>query len=231
MPLACTRLHQGHIMRRFALVLFCAAAIARVSVAQTTAPDTADPYRWLEDVNDARSMSWVRAENAKAVGVLEKDPRFAGMYKAALTMAQAQDRIPNVSFIAGALYNFWRDAVHVRGIWRKTTLESYRTASPVWTTVLDLDALAKAENANWVWHGADCFAPAQQQCLLRLSDGGEDAETVREFDVATLAFVKNGFVLPKGKQSAAWLSADTLMVSREWKAGELTASGYPYIVK
>ena len=219
-------------MRRLALFVLCASAGVRVSAAQPSRADSiADPYRWLEDVNGTRAMTWVKAENGKTVAVLEKDPRFAGIYKSALTMAQAKDRIPYASFMAGALYNFWKDAVHVRGIWRKTTLASYRTASPVWTTVLDLDALAKTEKANWVWHGADCMAPDQQRCLLMLSDGGEDAVTVREFDVTTRRFVQNGFTLPKGKQNVAWMTPDTLLVSREWNAGEMTASGYPYIVK
>ena len=219
-------------MRRFVLFVLCFAGSARVSGAQAVRPDTgADPYRWLEDVGGERAMAWVKAENGKSAGVLEKDPRFAGIYKSALAMAQAKDRIPNASFMAGALYNFWQDSAHVRGIWRRTTLESYRTASPVWTTVLDLDVLATAEKANWVWHGADCARPAEQRCLLMLSDGGEDAVTVREFDVTTRAFVKDGFMLPKGKQDVAWMGTDTLLVSREWKPGEMTASGYPYIVK
>ena len=224
--------HSPSAMRRFALFVFCSFALVRVSSAQAVRSDTAaDPYRWLEDVNGSRAMTWVKAENAKTVAVLEKDPRFAGIYKTALAMAQAKDRIPYVSFMAGALYNFWQDSAHVRGIWRRTTLESYRTASPVWTTVLDLDALARAEKANWVWHGADCEQPAERRCLLMLSDGGEDASTVREFDVTTRAFVKDGFNLPRGKQNTAWMGLDTLLVSREWKPGEMTASGYPYVVK
>ena len=106
-------------MRRFALFVFCSFALVRVSSAQAVRSDTAaDPYRWLEDVNGSRAMTWVKAENAKTVAVLEKDPRFAGIYKTALAMAQAKDRIPYVSFMAGALYNFWQDSAHVRGIWR-----------------------------------------------------------------------------------------------------------------
>ena len=219
-------------MRRSILLVLAATALARVSAAQPTRPDTtADPYRWLEEMTGTRAMAWVKTENAKTSAVLEKDPRFAGIYKSALTMAQAKDRIPNASFIGGALYNFWQDAAHVRGIWRKTTLESYRTASPVWTTVLDLDLLAKTEKANWVWHGADCVRPTETRCLLNLSDGGEDAVTVREFDLSTRSFVKNGFSLPKGKQNVAWMGPDTLLVAREWRAGEMTASGYPFVVK
>ncbi|MEP6763352.1 MAG: prolyl oligopeptidase family serine peptidase [Gemmatimonadaceae bacterium] len=218
-------------MRRTSLLLMFTFTVIRVASAQPVRPDTADPYRWLEDVNSTRSMTWVKAENAKTTNVLEKDARFAGFYKSALTMAQAKDRIANANFIGGKLYNFWQDSAHVRGIWRSTTLASYRTATPQWTTVLDLDALARRENANWVWKGADCVMPAEQRCLLHLSDGGEDAVTVREYDLTTSAFVPNGFTLPKSKQNVAWMGQDTLLVAREWTAGDMTASGYAYIVK
>lgn len=176
-------------------------------------------------------MAWVHAENAKTLAVLEHDPHFASLYSAALAVAQASDRIPYVRFIGGSLYNFWQDSVHVRGVWRRTTLASYRTSAPRWTTVLDLDSLARAEKANWVWKGADCAMPAERRCMISLSDGGEDAVTVREFDLPARTFVAGGFVLPHGKQRFTWMGEDTLLVSREWKAGELTASGYPYIVK
>jgi prolyl oligopeptidase len=195
---------------------------------ETEAPD---PYLWLEDATGARAMTWVRAENKKSLGVLQGDPRFAGLYAAALKIAQAKDRIPTPTFVAGDVYNFWQDAVHVRGIWRYTTIADYGQPTPHWTTVLDLDAISKSEHANWVWEGASCLWPAEQRCLVQLSDGGEDAKTVREFDLGSHEFVRGGFVLPHGKQGATWESHDSLLVSREWKPGELTASGYPYIVK
>lgn len=193
--------------------------------------DTSDKFQWLEAMLGDSALAWVRTENAKTTAVLEKDRQYQGIYQAALTMAQASDRLASVTFIGGRLYNFWSDATHVRGIWRSTTLASYRTAAPVWTTVLDLDALAKTEKANWVWHGADCGAPGETRCLISLSDGGEDASTVREFDLTAARFVSDGFTLPKGKQTMAWVSRDTLLVSREWQPGDLTTSGYPFIVK
>ncbi|MFN2473276.1 MAG: prolyl oligopeptidase family protein, partial [Sphingomicrobium sp.] len=128
-------------------------------------------------------------------------------------------------------YNFWQDSAHVRGVWRRTTLASYRSAAPAWTTVLDLDSLARAEKANWVWKGAICAQPAERRCLISLSDGGEDAVTVREFDLPSGKFVDGGFVLPKGKQDVSWENENSLLVSREWEPGQLTNSGYPYIVK
>ncbi len=217
-------------MRRIALFLLILIAGSRTVNAQTPV-EKPDPYIWLEDWTGDRAMTWVKAENAKTTDVLENDPHFQGFYQSALKMAQAEDRIPGVSFIGGRLYNFWQDSEHIRGIWRSTTLESYRTDDPEWTTVLDLDALAKAEDANWVWHGANCLEPTEDRCLLNLSDGGEDAVTVREFDLTTGSFVADGFVLPKGKQNVSWMDRDTLLVAREWNPGEMTASGYPYIVK
>ncbi|MEO8139753.1 MAG: prolyl oligopeptidase family serine peptidase [Gemmatimonadota bacterium] len=200
------------------------------AAAQTT-PTAADPFIWLEDREGARALAWVKAENAKTLGVLKKDPRFAGFYTQALRIGEASDRIPYPTIINGRAYNFWQDQAHVRGIWRSTTLADYSSAEPAWTTVLDLDALATAEGKNWIWQGADCDSPSRQRCLILLSEGGEDASTIREFDLTTGQFVADGFLLPRGKQNAAWASEDTLLVAREWAPGDLTASGYPFIVK
>lgn len=176
-------------------------------------------------------MAWVDSQNVKTQAVLEHDTSYAGLYSEALKLAQDRDRIPFPDIIGGQVYNFWQDADHVHGIWRRTTLASYQTPTPAWQTVLDLDALSKAENANWFWKGADCAEPAETRCMISLSDGGEDAVTSREFDLATEKFVKDGFVIPHGKQSSAWEDPNTLLIAREWEPGDLTTSGYPFIVK
>ena len=209
-----------------------AATLAAAAAAHAAPPsDQNDPYLWLEDAHGARAMSWVGAENAKTLGVLEKDPRYPALYADALKIAEAKDRIPTPRIIGGDIYNFWQDADHVRGVWRKTTLADYRTADPHWTPVLDLDALSTAEKANWFIKGEDCQEPAERRCLISLSDGGEDAVTVREFDLASQSFVAGGFAIPSGKQSSAWETPDSILAVREWTPGELTASGYPYVVK
>jgi prolyl oligopeptidase len=195
------------------------------------APKAPDPFLWLEDVHGARAMDWVKAQNARTLGVLEGDPRFAGLQAEALKIDEAPDRIPFPGFLGGQIYNFWQDGEHVRGVWRRTSVADYAKDQPAWTTVLDLDALAKAEGANWVFKGVDCEWSAERRCLVALSDGGEDAVTVREFDLEGGAFVKDGFVLPKGKQRQAWADPATVLVSREWSPGELTTSGYPFVVK
>ena len=208
-----------------------AAALAGTAIAARAQAPADDPYIWLEDVSSPKAMDWVNAHNAKAQAVLEVDPRYRQYYDEALALAQAKDRIPFGRFIHGQVYNFWQDADHVRGVFRRTSLAGYEAESPAWETVLDLDALAAAEKANWVFKGANCARPAERRCLVSLSDGGEDAVTVREFDLPTGKFVADGFVLPKGKQRVAWEDEDTLLISREWAPGELGRTGYPYIVK
>ncbi|HEY3888877.1 MAG TPA: prolyl oligopeptidase family serine peptidase [Caulobacteraceae bacterium] len=195
------------------------------------AAETADPFLWLEDVTGPRAMTWVRAENARTVGVLEGDHRFAGLDADALKIAEAVDRIPTPELIGDQVYNFWRDDAHVRGVWRRTSKADYARADPHWATVLDLDQLAASEHANWVWEGANCPPPTYKRCMIALSDGGEDATTEREFDLTTKAFVPGGFVLPHSKQTVDWLDDDTLIVSRDWGPGTMTASGYPFVVK
>lgn len=192
---------------------------------------TDDPYVWLEDVNGARALEWVRAENARTLGVFQADPRYQTFYRRALEVLEAQDRIPLVVFRRGELYNFWQDATHVKGIVRRTGAASYRTATPQWETVLDIDALAKAEGKSWVYQGMQCLAPEEKRCLVTLSEGGRDAGVLREFDLSTRNFIGDGFSLPEGKQDAAWIDADTLLVARDWGAGTMTESGYPLVVK
>lgn len=219
---------------RFTLACLAAAILMTMNSSSAGAQQDAstnDPYLWLEDVSGKRAMDWVEEHNAKSRSVLESDPRYAGFYQQALALYQAEDRVPAGRFLHGQIYNFWQDADHVRGIWRRTTLADYAGGNPHWQTVLDLDALAKAENANWVWKGATCARPAERRCLISLSDGGEDAVTIREFDLDTGAFVEGGFTLPKGKQDASWVDENQLLVGREWEPGQLTDSGYPYVVK
>jgi len=218
-------------MLGLSLVALLVVGSARLPALSQTAGERADPFQWLESLDSPRATAWVKAENAKTLAVLQNDPRFATAYTDAVAAGEAKDRIPSPHIIAGRVYNFWQDAEHVRGIWRRTTFADYANPAPAWETVLDLDALAKTDGKNWVFHGADCESPSERRCLINLSDGGEDASTVREFDLATKTFVAGGFVLPHGKQNIAWESDDALLVSREWAPGELTASGYPFVVK
>ncbi len=219
------------------LVAVGAAAQARSPAAGTPAASAGssagdDPYLWLEQLDSPEATGWVRAENEKTVSVLETDPRFAGLHAQALAIAQARDRIPFARRIDGALWNFWQDASHTRGIWRVATTQSYDAGgAPAWKTVLDLDKLAATEKVNWVWKGADCEAERERRCLVALSDAGEDAVTIREFDLRRRRFVADGFKLPRSKQSAVWEGTNALVVAREWVPGELTKSGYPYVVK
>jgi prolyl oligopeptidase len=217
-------------MRKGLVVAILATAAWGMTAAHAQTPAN-DPYLWLEDVSSPKAMAWVDSHNARSTAILQSDARYQQYYDEALALAQAEDRIPVGDFIGGKIYNFWQDANHVRGIWRRTSIESYATGRPDWETVLDLDALSAAEKANWVWKGADCARPLERRCLVNLSDGGEDKVTIREFDLGTKSFVKGGFVLPKGKQRASWQDENTLLVSREWKPGDLGRTGYPYIVK
>jgi prolyl oligopeptidase len=190
-----------------------------------------DKYQWLEDVNGERSMAWVKAQNARTAELLERDARFAGLKQAALTVYESPDHLAIPVLKEGTVYNTWQDAQHVRGILRRATLDDYLTSHPHWQTIIDYDALAKQDKQEWVANGLNCLYPGNGLCLVSLSVGGEDAETLREFDLKTGRFVERGFVLPHSKQSVSWLDKDSLLVARDWGPGTMTKSGYPFVVK
>ena len=213
------------------LLVTASLASASLGAQDLTPSNPNDPFLWLEEVQSERALTWVRERNARSLGVLEGDPRFAALNAQALEIVNATDRIPSPSFWAGGISNFWQDRTNVRGLWRRTTLASYREAAPAWETILDVDALARAEGKNWVFRGGNCLEPEERYCLVSLSDGGKDAVEIREFDAVERRFIDGGFRFPEGKQSVAWLDRNTLLVSREWTPGELTNSGYAYVVK
>jgi len=190
-----------------------------------------DSYLWLEDIQGKRALSWVNEQNKDSKSKLESDPRYKKAFDDALALLEDKDRIPGITMRGKHIYNFWQDADHVRGLWRRTDLKGFNIKNAKWETLLDVDALAKKENENWVFKGASCLPPAYERCMLKLSKGGGDAAVRREFDVSTRTFVDNGFNLPEAKQYFTWVDKNRIAVSTDFGKGSLTKSGYPRIVK
>ena len=195
------------------------------------APPAEDPNLWLEDVLGAKPLDWVKQENAKSTGELAGTSEFKTLQGRFLEILDSKDRIPAVTKYGAYYDNFWRDAEHPRGLWRRTTLEEYRKDSPAWEPVLDLDALGKAENESWVWKGASVLQPECTHCLLSLSRGGADATVIREFNLEKRQFVPSGFTLPESKSNATWLDDDHLYVGMAFDSTTMTESGYPREVR
>jgi prolyl oligopeptidase len=213
-----------------ALATITPAALATVTPANSAGADD-DPYQWLEDVRGEKSLAWVRAHNETTTKALASDPGFDTLRARLLAAYESKDRIPYASVTGEYLYNFWRDDQHIRGILRRTSMASYKTANPDWEIVIDLDKLAEEEKESWVWSGFDVLEPDHDRCLLRLSRGGGDAEVIREFDLREKKLVPGGFSFPEGKTFAAWRTRDTLYVGADFGPGSLTEAGYPRIVK
>lgn len=194
-------------------------------------PEHDDPLRWLEDVAGARALEWVQGQNARTRARFESEPGFAPLRARMQSILDAKDRIAYVQHMGGYYYNFWRDAEHPRGLWRRTTPAQYRCEAPQWEVLLDLDALAAAEGENWVWKGEHSRYPDWDRSLVHLSRGGADAVVVREFDLATRSFVRGGFELAEAKSDVHWIDRDEIYVGTDFGPGSLTESGYPRQVR
>lgn len=195
-----------------------------------------DPYLWLEEVEGDSALDWVRERNRVAQERLEGDPDFEALRKDLLAILDSEDRIPMVAKHGPYYYNFWQDARNPRGIWRRTTPDSYRRSEPEWETLLDIDALNEAESENWVWHGVSYLKPTVPndpyvRALVALSRGGSDADVTREFDLEEKRFVEDGFYRPEAKGSLGWIDRAKVYVFTDFGPGSLTSSGYPRIVK
>jgi prolyl oligopeptidase len=193
------------------------------------APDD-DPWIWLEEVEGARALEWVAAENARTLGRFA-DARFAADRDAVKAVLDRPDKLPFISRRGDRVYNVWQDAAHPRGLWRRTTLDAYRGDAPAWEVLLDLDALAAEEGEDWVWKGAATLPGTHDRAILSLSRGGGDAVVLREFDIGARAFVADGFRAPEAKGGIDWVDRDTLLLSSALGEGMGTASGYARTIR
>ena len=214
----------------FGFLLFNETSMAQQSPAATASPD-ADPFLWLEEVTGEKAIEWVKARNAKSQAKMESDPQFNALREDLLAILDSDARIPFVGKQGEYYYNFWRDKKNERGIWRRTTLDQYKAAEPKWELILDLDALGKAEDENWVWKGAKLLRPDYERALMTLSRGGADADVTREFDMEKREFVKDGFARPEAKGGMDWIDQDHVFVMTDFGPGSMTESGYPRIAK
>ena len=186
-----------------------------------------DPFLWLEGIEAEAALEWARGQNERSEGRLTSHPLFDSLHERNLEILNSDERIAFPSLMGGRIFNFWRDAEHVRGIWRVTSREAYREENPEWSTLLDLDALAEAEDENWVWAAAGCRYPDYDRCLIGLSRGGADAAVRREFDMETLEFVEGGFELPESKSFIAWRDRDSVFLAPAFDPEQMTTSEYP----
>jgi prolyl oligopeptidase len=194
--------------------------------------DAEDPYIWLEEIQGERALAKVDQWNADTEAVLTAQAEYllAKAWARQILDDTRQIAMPD-AIMGDQVTNLWRDADNPRGLWRTATLQSYLAGAPEWRTLIDVDQLGEDEGQSWVWHGANCLAPEYTRCLVSLSPGGTDADVVREFDIATGAFVEGGFTLPEAKSNVAWYDENTLFVGTDEGAGSLTDSGYPRLVK
>ncbi len=193
------------------------------------APDD-DPHLWLEEIESTPVLGWVEAQNADTLERF-RDESVAADHKILKAIFDRPDNIPVPNRRAGKLFNPWRDATNPRGVWRTTTLESFRSDAPNWDVVIDVDALAATEGEDWVWRGADTLPPKHDRAVVQLSRGGADALVLREFDLSKRDFVPNGFSLPESKSSSVWLDRDTLLLSSPLGSGMATRSGYARTIR
>ncbi|MBR0779613.1 S9 family peptidase [Bradyrhizobium diazoefficiens] len=195
-----------------------------------TDPDE-DPWLWLEDIEGARALAFVEGQNRLTLDTFG-GPAFERDRDLLAAIYDRPDNIPYVSRSDGMLYNLWKDSDHKRGLWRRTTMAEFRKTDPSWETLLDIDKLAADEGEDWLLSWSSSLPGDAPQTILSLSRGGSDAVTLREFNLDTKSFVAEGFTLPEAKGGAAWVDADTLLLSSV-HGGEdnATTSGYARTVR
>lgn len=212
-------------MKKYTLLLLALFGIVLSTQAQE------DKYLWLEEVDGQKALEFVNAQNITTIAELSAEKDYQNIYDKSLAIYNSDERIAYPSIRGNYVYNFWKDKDHVRGIWRRSTVDDYRKGNPTWETLLDIDKLSEEDDIKWVYKGSSGLYPNYNRFLIELSKGGGDAVVVKEFDVTTKQFIENGFLIEESKGSASYIDENTLIVTSDFGEGTMTTSGYPRQVK
>lgn len=212
-------------MKKYTLLLLALFGIVLSTQAQE------DKYLWLEEVDGQKALEFVNAQNKTTIAELSAEKDYQNIYDKSLAIYNSDERIAYPSIRGNYVYNFWKDKDHVRGIWRRSTVDDYRKGNPNWETLLDIDKLSEEDDIKWVYKGSSGLYPNYNRFLIELSKGGGDAVVVKEFDVTTKQFIENGFLIEESKGSASYIDENTLIVTSDFGEGTMTTSGYPRQVK
>ena len=211
--------------------LFKAIVILSPLMTLLVSANEVDEHLWLEAVDSKKALAWVKQTNKETDESLASDPLYASLYQDALKALDSKDKLPSITQKGDWIYNYWKDTSHPRGIYRRTSLDSFNSDSPKWQTVLDIDELSKKENVKWVFKGMNCLEPDYEKCLVNLSPGGGDAYEMREFNIKTLKFLDDGYKLSAAKTNADWIDEDHLFIGTDFGKDSMTDSGYPRFQK
>jgi len=212
-------------MKKYTLIILALLGLSQISQAQE------DPYLWLEDVDGKKALQFVEQQNKVTVAALSAEKEYQDIYNKNLAILNASEKIAYPTVHGNYVYNFWKDAAHVRGIWRRSPLESYKSGKPVWETLLDIDKLSETDGKKWVYKGSEGLYPDYNRFLIQLSDGGGDAVYIKEFDVNKKEFIEDGFSIDEAKGNASYVDENNVIVSSDFGDGTMTTSGYARQVK
>jgi len=190
-----------------------------------------DKYLWLENIDGEKALEFVESQNKATIEELSNEKNYQDIYNKSLEISNSTERIAYPTIYGNYVYNFWKDKDHVRGIWRRSALDSYIAGNPDWETLLDIDELSKKDDIKWVYKGSSGLYPDYYRFLVQLSKGGGDAVVTKEFDANKKQFIENEFSIDESKGSARYVDENTLIVATDFGKGTMTNSGYPKQVK
>jgi len=213
------------------LILFVSFLTLQTAALYSQEQAEEDPYLWLEEVESEKSLDWVKEQNKNSEQILTSNPLYENLQKRYLEVYNDKDKIAYPNIVGDYVYNLWQDEKYERGLWRRMLTKDYLKNNSNWETLIDLDALSEKEGKKWVYAGATFLEPANDICIVALSDGGTDQDELREFNVKSKKFVANGITFPSSKGGVSWINKNKVLVARDFGKGSMTTSGYPSQIK
>ena len=105
---------------------------------------------FAEEIEGPQALAWVEAQNERTLAAFGT-ARFAADRDSIAAMLDRPDKIPGIARRRPYFCNFWTDAQQPRGLWRRTTPESFRLEQAAWEVLLDLTRSQRRRARDWIW--------------------------------------------------------------------------------
>jgi prolyl oligopeptidase len=215
------------VWRHLNAALVFAACLAACMTTQRAGAPAVDSLSWLDEITGERALAWVRDQNARTARQLTQSALFQRNYERARAVHLDREPVPLAGpsmLHEGWVYDLLVDASHPRGLWRRIELRSLLAGFADWQPLIDVTALAASEgHPISMVLPVDCF---KQRCLISLEGTAERSASLREFDLETREFVKNGFNFAP-RNWAIWKDSDTLLIAGDFGPETVSARQLP----
>lgn len=186
-----------------------------------------DPFAYLEDLNDERTLALIQQADAATQAEFATGAEYEAVRDDMVTILRDEQQIPFCQEHRARMYHFYQSAEFPKGVYRVCSAASYRAGLPEWKILFSVADFDELLGDDVYLQGVAHYVQAPEHVLISLSAGGADAAYTIEFNLNEGKVVEGGFHFPLSKSIISWRDTESVWICPAWDERQLTQAGYP----